>query len=142
MGEDIFEAGYCKGTIFRFPLRDRKSDLSENIYSREKIEKLFESFRNEASNILLFLNHVTSISLFAKEDIWEDPIESFKVESEITFGLESKEEFLLALKSHAEIIENGETKTLKLQHYSNEATWSLKIILLDEGMITGILNAI
>ncbi len=70
------------------------SDLSNNIYSREKIESLFESFRSEANNILLFLNHVTSISLHTKDDIWEDPIETFKVESEITFGNKSKEEFL------------------------------------------------
>ncbi len=86
---------------------------------------------------MLFLNHVTSISLHTKDDILEDPIETFKVESEITFGHKSKEEFLRGLKSHAEIVVNGETKTLKLKNDSIEATWSMKIKSQDEGIITG-----
>ncbi len=134
---DIFESGFFQGTIFRFPLRDLKSELSENIYSREKIENLFESFRSEANNILIFLNHVTSITLNTKDSIFEDPVESFKVQSEITFGHKCKEEFLFALKSHAEVVINGETKTLTLKNDSKVATWSLKIKLQDDGIITG-----
>ena len=138
MGEEIFEAGYCDGTIFRFPLRDRKSDLSGNIYSREKIENLFESFRNEANNILLFLNHVTSISLNTNgRTSFKGPEENFKVESEITKGFESKTKLNNSLKSYSEAIKTDEAKQLKLRNESTEASFSLIIKTFSEGIASG-----
>ncbi len=55
--------GNCySGTLFRFPLRTQPSQLSNKIYTRDMVETLFDSFKNEASAILLFLKNVDSIS--------------------------------------------------------------------------------
>ena len=55
------------GTLFRFPLRTQPSQLSPKIYTREMVNTLFDSFKNEASAILLFLKNVDSISLYERE---------------------------------------------------------------------------
>ena len=55
-------------TLFRFPLRTQPSQLSSKIYTREMVNALFDSFKNEASAILLFLKNVDSISLYERED--------------------------------------------------------------------------
>ena len=54
-------------TIFRFPLRSSpaNSKLSKTAYSSEKVfQNLFLSLKEEASMLLLFLNHITNISLY------------------------------------------------------------------------------
>ncbi|XP_069804868.1 sacsin-like [Dendropsophus ebraccatus] len=61
--EEILDSGYFKGTLFCFPLRPCPSDISENIYSSERVEELFESFMKDSHIALLFLRHVKSISL-------------------------------------------------------------------------------
>ncbi|XP_028392629.1 sacsin-like [Dendronephthya gigantea] len=55
------------GTLFRFPLRIQPSKLSNKIYTREMVNTLFDSFKKEASAILLFLKNVDSISLYERE---------------------------------------------------------------------------
>eukprot|EP00062_Callorhinchus_milii_P025859 gi/632987308/ref/XP_007910720.1/ PREDICTED: sacsin-like [Callorhinchus milii] len=54
---------YFKGTLFRFPLRSEPSDISENLYDKDKIFDLFDSFQADAETTLLFLRNVTSISV-------------------------------------------------------------------------------
>ena len=120
VGQNAFDSGYFKGTVFRFPLRNRASALSENLYNKQKIEELFENFKSEADNILLFLNHVSSISLAVKHG-W------FKVESKITRAESCKKSFLSALKKHSEVVEKGGKSQLILQRDSKEAVWSLRI---------------
>ncbi|XP_046843110.1 sacsin-like [Xenia sp. Carnegie-2017] len=56
------------GTLFRFPLRTQPSELSQKIYTKEMVMSLFESFRNEAHAILLFLKNIESISLYEREN--------------------------------------------------------------------------
>ena len=61
--------GNCySGTLFRFPLRTEPSKLSTKIYTREMVNTLFDSFKNEASAILLFLKNVDSVSLYEREE--------------------------------------------------------------------------
>lgn len=55
------------GTLFRFPLRLRPSQLSSNIYNKEKVLELFESFKADADTVLLFLKSVHKISLHVRE---------------------------------------------------------------------------
>ena len=58
---------YYPNTIFRFPLRSllANSKLSKTAYSSEKVfQNLFLSLKEEASMLLLFLNHITNISLY------------------------------------------------------------------------------
>ena len=58
---------YYSGTLFRFPLRTQASQLSTKIYTREMVNTLFDSLKNEASAILLFLKNVDSISLYERK---------------------------------------------------------------------------
>lgn len=51
------------GTLFRFPLRNRVSKISDNLYNCEKVAELFESFIADAELSLLFLKNVASVSL-------------------------------------------------------------------------------
>ncbi|XP_030053603.1 sacsin-like [Microcaecilia unicolor] len=51
------------GTLFRFPLRKIASEISDNLYTTERIQELFDSFSGDASISLLFLRNVTKVSL-------------------------------------------------------------------------------
>ena len=64
---NLNQGNYYNGTLFRFPLRTHPSQLSNKIYTREMVNTLFDSFKNEASAILLFLKNVDSISLYERE---------------------------------------------------------------------------
>lgn len=59
--------GSFPGTLFRFPLRVRPSQLSSNVYNKEKVLELFESFKADADTVLLFLKNVNRISLHVRE---------------------------------------------------------------------------
>ncbi|XP_007898845.2 sacsin [Callorhinchus milii] len=65
--KETFKDGYFPGTIFRFPLRKKPSHLSSNLYSKDKVLELFESFKADASSLLLFLKNVQSVSLYTRE---------------------------------------------------------------------------
>lgn len=51
------------GTLFRFPLRNVASEISDNLYDSKKVAQLFDSFIPDADISLLFLRSVTSICL-------------------------------------------------------------------------------
>ena len=55
------------GTMFRFPLRTEQmakdSDLSEQAVTNETIGQLFDKFRSEVFDSLLFVNNITTISM-------------------------------------------------------------------------------
>lgn len=59
----VMEDQHFDGTIFRFPLRNEASDISDNIYVSDKVVELFDSFIADAELSLLFLKNVTSVSL-------------------------------------------------------------------------------
>lgn len=59
----VMEDQHFEGTIFRFPLRNEASDISDNIYDSDKVVELFDSFIADADLSLLFLKNVTSVSL-------------------------------------------------------------------------------
>ncbi|KAG7470508.1 hypothetical protein MATL_G00114550 [Megalops atlanticus] len=65
--EKTIKDGSFPGTLFRFPLRVRPSQLSGNIYNKEKVLELFESFKADADTVLLFLKSVQEVSLHARE---------------------------------------------------------------------------
>ena len=67
-GCNLNQGNYYSGTLFRFPLRTQPSQLSNKIYTRDMVKTLFDSFKNEASAILLFLKNVDSISLCEREE--------------------------------------------------------------------------
>ena len=52
------------GTLFRFPLRNAPSELSENLYTVRKLRTLLVSLRDEAKFLLLFLRSVQAIEVY------------------------------------------------------------------------------
>ncbi|KAG2469708.1 SACS protein, partial [Polypterus senegalus] len=54
---------FFHGTIFRFPLRNEISDIADKLYDQSRIFDLFNSFSIDAEISLLFLKHVSSITL-------------------------------------------------------------------------------
>ncbi|XP_047225531.1 sacsin isoform X2 [Girardinichthys multiradiatus] len=59
----IIENQYFSGTLFRFPLRNKASEISDNLYDSDKMAELFDSFIADADLNLLFLKNVSSVSL-------------------------------------------------------------------------------
>eukprot|EP00105_Crassostrea_gigas_P021381 XP_011440490.1 PREDICTED: sacsin-like [Crassostrea gigas] len=66
--QNTLESGHFRGTIFRFPLRQEETDLSDNIYDKSKVDDLFMSFKDEAPVSLLFLKCLESITLLREEN--------------------------------------------------------------------------
>jgi hypothetical protein len=114
--------------------------LSKNLYNKSKVEGLFESFKVEAKDTLLFVNHVTKISLKTKERWPRVGITNvLQVESEVVLGQDRKSDFVRALKSHSKVVEDeGGVKTLEISDDSEEATWSLKIKSFERNVLQGI----
>ena len=54
---------YYPKTLFRFPLRSTPSELSENIYSLDRLEELIDALRGEANLLLPFLRSVDTIKV-------------------------------------------------------------------------------
>ncbi|KAL3892277.1 hypothetical protein ACJMK2_004496 [Sinanodonta woodiana] len=63
VSREILKTGFYNGTLFWFSLRSEASSLSDTVYNKEKVMDLFTSFRSEASSILVFLKHLTKVSL-------------------------------------------------------------------------------
>ena len=61
-----FQKEYYKSTLFRFPLRTSPSRLSHTKYTKDKVDKLFESLEEEASIILLFMKNIQHISVYER----------------------------------------------------------------------------
>ena len=77
--ESTLLEGQFKGTIFRFPLRHLSSELSDNVYTKDKIFSLFSSFEAEAPLVLLFLKCVETIEVLHRKPGQQDPEVLFSV---------------------------------------------------------------
>ena len=77
--DEVFSRGYYDGTLFRFPLRSTPSELSETVYTADKVETLFESFKADAHLMLLFLQHLEGIELYVREQLEPVPRKVFQV---------------------------------------------------------------
>ncbi|XP_053117636.1 sacsin-like [Hemicordylus capensis] len=55
--------GHFPGTLFRFPLRQSPSKMSENLYSLERAQELLLTFLDDAPISLLFLRSVRRLTL-------------------------------------------------------------------------------
>ena len=94
--EDIFTRGSYKGTLFRFPLRTEPSKLSETLYSAEKVNDLFNGFMADAQLVLLFMQHLESIELYARDELESKPRRMFQVrisEESLKLVREKRKEF-------------------------------------------------
>ena len=59
--------GRCKGSLFRFGLRQSPSELSETVYSKERLHDLFQSFQSEGHMTLIFLKNLQSIEFYERK---------------------------------------------------------------------------
>ena len=75
-----FQKEYYKSTLFRFPLRTSPSKLSHTKYTKDKVDKLFESLEEEASIILLFMKNIQHISVYERLSDADSVKRIFKVE--------------------------------------------------------------
>ena len=62
-----FAEGKFDGTMFRFPIRQAASPLSDHVYTHEKVMELFRSFQSNAYLVLVFLKHLEEIILCTRE---------------------------------------------------------------------------
>ena len=53
-----------QGTIFRFPLRFQGSEVSENVFTEEKLLSMIEMIKENSSKLLMFLNNVKKLSFY------------------------------------------------------------------------------
>lgn len=98
--EEVFLEGRYRGTLFRFPLRTEPSELSQTLYSDEKVEHLFASFCADAHFMLLFLQHLESVELFVREKSESEPRKIFQVQishESLAFVREKRQEFYNAI---------------------------------------------
>jgi len=58
------QAGIYPRTLFRFPLRNARSDLSKNLYTIQKMRDLLAALKEEAKFLLLFLRSVQEIEVY------------------------------------------------------------------------------
>ena len=56
-------SGYSK-TLFRFPLRNRESNLSKTLYDPARVMELMSALRDEAKLLLLFLKSVETVEIY------------------------------------------------------------------------------
>ncbi|KAH3799743.1 hypothetical protein DPMN_153357 [Dreissena polymorpha] len=61
--KSVVDKGYFRGTMFWFPLREKASQISEDVYDVGKVEKLFGSLSAESSSILIFLKSLVRLQL-------------------------------------------------------------------------------
>ena len=66
---DVFsKTKYFDGTLFRLPFRTkqtaRKSKISQEVYLKERIDRVVKMVCNKASAMLMFLHNIKSISLY------------------------------------------------------------------------------
>lgn len=101
--ETTFKDGSFPGTLFRFPLRLKPSQLSGNIYNKEKVLELFESFKADADTVLLFLKSVQKISLHVRES---DGTERMLFQVTAMENTEDKEERPNALNTLGEAVDS------------------------------------
>ena len=70
VSRETFRAGSggFHGTLFWFPLRQTGSELSSTVYSQDKVDNLLVAFKAEAPSLLLFLNNIQRVNIYARDD--------------------------------------------------------------------------
>ena len=120
--EDVFSRGSYNGTLFRFPLRTKPSELSQTLYSAEKVHTLFEGFIADAHLVLLFLQHLESIELYVRD---ESDIESRK-----TFEVRITKESLQLVREKRKVFQS-KINTDQLMPHPVHVTYPITIEMVD-----------
>ncbi|CAI5656306.1 unnamed protein product [Oreochromis niloticus] len=124
----VMEDGWYSGTIFRFPLRNEASEISDNLYDSDKVVELFDSFIADADLSLLFLKNVTSVSLL---HISEDGAVNTRLEVKSSVPTDG------VLESEEESVTEGLTRFKVITVSSEdqkETKWLLTTCTMKEGV--------
>ena len=118
---------YNNNTLFRFPLRNKASKISSEVYDINRLHKLLESLKKEAQYLLVFLRSICSIEIF---QITESnvTVPLFKVSiSEADFG--SRLEQQRQLVSQVESVFSGELSLSVGQLISDTSHFHIHIFM-------------
>ncbi|XP_045166737.2 sacsin-like [Mercenaria mercenaria] len=67
---------YFDGTLFRLPLRNRASDISDTVYTSSQVKELFAKIMSLSANMLIFNQHIHEIKIFHTPKSENDPAKS------------------------------------------------------------------
>ena len=101
---------YTNKTLFRFPLRSRKSKLSSAVYNIDKLHSLLDTLKDEAQYLLVFLRSVCSIEI-CKITESNDTLSLFKVSI-------SQRDYQARLSQQRRLVEQVETTFIGQSQYS------------------------
>uniref|UniRef100_A0AAZ1Y2T0 Sacsin/Nov domain-containing protein n=1 Tax=Oreochromis aureus TaxID=47969 RepID=A0AAZ1Y2T0_OREAU len=123
----VMEDQHFNGTIFRFPLRNEASEISDNLYDSDKVVELFDSFIADADLSLLFLKNVTSVSLL---HISEDGAVNTRLEVKSSVHTDG------VLEPEEESVTEGLTrfKVITSSEDQKETKWLLTTCTMKEGV--------
>ena len=68
---------YFKGTLFRFPLRVKKSKISKAVYTTDEVQLMLNRVKENSTKLLMFLNKVKKIT------IWQSKGDRFSKDFEV-----------------------------------------------------------
>ncbi|XP_025098833.1 sacsin-like [Pomacea canaliculata] len=69
-----FDSDFFSGTLFWFPLRQQKSELSDTLYTEKSLKDLLQAFKTEASSMLLFLQNLERIEVHERDYTGTKPV--------------------------------------------------------------------
>ena len=58
---------HFEGTVLWFPLRQKRSQLSDTIYTQERVQQLKKSLRSEINTLLLFLKRIERLEVYSDD---------------------------------------------------------------------------
>ncbi|XP_076029218.1 sacsin-like [Oratosquilla oratoria] len=126
-------SGIFPGTIFWFPLRQKLSQLSKTVYTRERVADLFASFGAELPFTLTFLKSLESIALFDCKSVSDKSIfQQINLESKNISKLRNQRNDFLRKLNHwpqANAFQNL-MYTVEIKHTSGNALERQKICIL------------
>ncbi|XP_070206302.1 sacsin-like [Littorina saxatilis] len=99
LDEDSLADKDFKGTVFWFPLRQTPSELSQTVYSQQRVQQLKQAFRSEISTMLLFLKRLEKVEVFSADGESQSPAPTLDFSVELSGGCvaavrASREKFL------------------------------------------------
>ena len=117
-----------RGTLFRFPLRNKSGKISDNVYTQAKVQIMFDRVKENSSKLLMFLNSVQKISFYHTDGssftkdfevtVNKQPVNKMSnalckvsVSTKAQTGSCKMEDFLIACSSQKLQSEDNKTKT-------------------------------
>ena len=108
---------YQDKTLFRFPLRNRESNLSSDVYTIDKLHSLLHTLKEEAQYLLVFLRSVCSIEI-CKITESNETLSLFKVNV-------SERDYHLRLSQQKQLISRVEST------FTGQSQYSVRDIIKD-----------